>query len=252
MPRAYEPQLAIQIGRIPLRLCGEETPLYARAVQRYAAFVSAERRGLPVFFDGLRSSAQRSPLQFQLHGMSAAIAPRGAHFSGVTSEYGLDSLLRILLSVLLLPRRGFLLHAATVVRDGKAYVFMGRSGAGKSTVAALSPSGTVLTDEISLLRFSRGQWRAFGTPFWGEFRADGRNVSAPVAGVFALVQGSSNQKKALGEKDALAALLANTLFFSRDRQLRERLLAIQTQLVSGVPVSQLEFRKEEAFWEAAA
>src|SRR5256885_3293464 len=87
----------------------------------------------------------------------------------------------MLLSWALLPDVGFLLHAATVLRNGKAYVFFGRSGTGKSTVAALSPLGSVLTDEISLLKRIDGQWHAFGTPFWGEFRAAGTNRSAPVA-----------------------------------------------------------------------
>src|SRR5437773_8348802 len=58
--------------------------------------------------------------------------------------------------------------ALPIFRDGKAYIFTGRSGAGKSTVASLSPEGSVLTDEISLLRREHGMWRAYGTPFWGE------------------------------------------------------------------------------------
>jgi hypothetical protein len=102
--------------------------------------------------------------------------------SGVRNEYALDSLLRVLLSWKLLSCEGFLLHAATIVRNGKAFVFTGRSGAGKSTVASLPPAGSVLTDEISLLRRENGTWRAYGTPFWGEFRAAGSNTSASFVG----------------------------------------------------------------------
>jgi len=50
------------------------------------------------------------------------------------------------------------------------------------------PVGSVLTDEISLLKRIDGQWHAFGTPFWGEFRAAGTNRSAPVAGMYRLSQ----------------------------------------------------------------
>jgi len=51
------------------------------------------------------------------------LGSRGAKFYGVRHEYALDSLLRILLTMVLLPQRGFLLHGATVVRDGRAYIF---------------------------------------------------------------------------------------------------------------------------------
>ncbi|MGB0035547.1 MAG: hypothetical protein WBP79_08750, partial [Candidatus Acidiferrales bacterium] len=76
---------------------------------------------------------------YDLDDASVMLGRADAEFRGVRHEYALDSLLRILLTMILLPRRGFLLHAATVVREGRAYVFMGRSGAGKSTVASLSP-----------------------------------------------------------------------------------------------------------------
>src|SRR2546429_6336621 len=33
-----------------------------------------------------------------------------------------------------------------------------------------------ISDEISLLRRENGVWRAYGTPFWGEFRAAGSNT----------------------------------------------------------------------------
>ncbi|GAC1630969.1 MAG: hypothetical protein NVS9B14_02220 [Candidatus Acidiferrum sp.] len=142
-------------------------------------------------------------------GAKVAAYSSSAHFFGVRHEYALDSLLRMFLSWALLPESGFLLHAATVLHSGKAYVFFGRSGAGKSTVSGLSPRGSVLTDEISLLKFVDGEWRAFGTPFWGEFRADGQNTSAPIAGFFKLVQSPENRlqrlRAAMRKKERTAA-----------------------------------------------
>ena len=164
-------------------------------------------------------------------------------------EYALDSLLRVLLSVLLLPRRGFLLHAATVVRSGRAHVFTGRSGAGKSTVAALSPPGTVLTDEISLLRFTDGAWHAYGTPFWGEFRAEGANTKVPVAGIYILVQSSVDSVERVPAKEALRALLPNVLFFSASTPQNKQLLDLLAEAVEQIPFYRLRFRKTAAFWE---
>ena len=247
---AGEQQLAIRIGRVPLRLCGSRGELLERAARRYAFFQSQHRGGLPVLLESAATPEDSHPrFRYDLNASSMELAPESVHFSGVRNEYDLDSLLRVLLSVVLLPRCGFLLHAATVVRDGKAYVFMGRSGAGKSTVASLSPPGSVLTDEISLLRCFQGTWRAYGTPFWGEFRAEGQNCSAPLASVHELVQSPRNAKEPLTAKQALGALLGNTLFFTAAREPRQNLLGILLDLIRSVPVHRLQFRRDTSFWE---
>jgi hypothetical protein len=173
----------------------------------------------------------------------------GAEFRGVRHEYALDSLLRILLTMVLLPKRGFLLHAATVVRDGRAYIFAGRSGAGKSTVASLSPEGSVLTDEISLLRYTDGCWQAHGTPFWGEFRAAGRNDHYPLAGIYTLVQAPEDRVEAISKKEILRALLPCVLFFTSQKDANEALLRTLIGLVEQVPCWRLHFRCGAEFWK---
>jgi hypothetical protein len=61
--------------------------------------------------------------------------------------------LRILHSLILARTGGFLVHAASAVRHGWAFVFAGISGTGKTTLARLAPPDvTLLTDEISYLR----------------------------------------------------------------------------------------------------
>jgi len=158
-------------------------------------------------------------------------------------------LLRVLLSMVLLQQDGFLLHAATIVRDGKAYVFAGRSGAGKSTASALSPAGSVLTDEISLLRRYDGQWFAHGTPFWGEFHAGGRNERYPLSGVYALQQALEDRTEPLSTKEAFRALLRCVLFFAREQRPSETLLTILGGLTAQVPCRRLHFRRSAEFWK---
>lgn len=229
--------------------------LRARAQKRYAAFETAGAYGFPVEITqqvGVALPPARAAFRYEVAGALLLLDERGAHVSSVRNEYALDSVLRVLLTRLLLPAPGFLLHAATVVQDGRAYVFMGRSGAGKSTVASLSPRGSVLTDEISLLRRVDGAWYAHGTPFWGEFRAAGQNRRVPLASVFALAQARSNRTVALTPRQALAGLLGNTLFFSDARAEREQLLRAQMSLIEALPVARLEFRRDQTFWEVAA
>lgn len=242
--------LFLQIGKVPLQLSGEEGPLLQAAQERYGHFSLPNASAFPIQLGKLGGDFAPH-FRHQLNESWVEQGRERACFSGVKSVYDLDSLLRILLSQLLVQERGFLLHAATIEHQGRAYVFMGRSGAGKSTIASLSPAGSVFTDEISLVR-KFGTWEAFGTPFWGEFRADGQNRSAPLAGIFALVQAPQNRKQDLSARQALAELLGNTLFFAPDREARERLLEIYSDLIRTIPVFRLEFRKDSSFWKELA
>jgi hypothetical protein len=246
-------QLPISIGQIPLTLHFSEDQLLHKADERYSRFRAMDGDALPVFLEAGHSPwPDVSRFAYTLDDASVRLGQAAAHFRGVRHEYALDSLIRVLLSVLLLPRRGFLLHAATVVREGRAYVFTGRSGAGKSTVASLSPPGSVLTDEISLLRFSGGAWHAYGTPFWGEFRADGSNRRVPLAGIYSLVQAPEDRVEPLAAREALRALLPNVLFFSSDQQQTDQLLSVLTSAAEQIPFYRLYFRRDAGFWEVIA
>ena len=69
------------------------------------------------------------------------------------NPYAIDGVLRILHTLLLAREGGFLVHAASAIRDGRAYLFAGVSGAGKTTMARLAPPDVkLLTDEISYVR----------------------------------------------------------------------------------------------------
>jgi len=227
-----------------------DSQLFGAASVRYAAFTGATAWANTIALNDFSAvDHAQAEFAYEFEGAKLRASSRGISFDGVKNEYALDSLLRILLSWKLVTRQGFLLHAATVLKDGKAYVFTGRSGAGKSTVASLSPAGSVLTDEISLLRRENGLWRAYGTPFWGEFRAAGSNTSAPVAGIFRLVQAAENQVTPLRPLEVFRALMPNVLFFSREAEANRRLLDILSQVVAEIPGYILAFRKNPTFWE---
>ena len=246
-------QFELSIGRVPLRLNVSDARVFSEASERYQAFATSQEQPFAVYLMNSFSANGGNPeFAYDFEAQQAALRAfsRESQFVGANNPYTLDCLLRILLTWMLLPRAGFLLHAATVVRDGRAYLFTGKSGAGKSTVASLATEGSVLTDELSLIRREDGVWRAYGTPFWGEFRAGDLNVSAPIAGVFRLMQEENNRVTPLRSVELLRAMIGNVLFFSRQPADSQRLLNIISHAAQELRGYTLEFRKDRTFWEA--
>lgn len=243
-------QFELSIGCVPVRLQIPDAQLFGAAMERYGAFAHATARPLTIALnEAAPAEGKLASFGYEFEGAALRAFSSEVRFDGVKNQYALDSLLRVLLSWKLLEHQGFLLHAATVIRDGKAFVFTGRSGAGKSTVASLSPEGTVLTDEISLLRREHGVWRAYGTPFWGDFKAAGSNSSAPVAGIFRLSQAAQNRVQSLRPMEVLRVLLPNVLFFSAEAEDNRQLLEILGKTVAEIPGYILSFRRDSTFWE---
>ncbi|HLM81792.1 MAG TPA: hypothetical protein VK302_14395 [Terriglobales bacterium] len=167
------------------------------------------------------------------------------------NPYSLDSVLRILHSMILAERGGFLLHAASAICDDRAYLFSGVSGAGKTTMTRLAPADiTLLTDEISYLRPSADGYAAFGTPFAGELAKAGENRTAPVSALFFLEKGLENRVDELSSAEAVRRLMRNILFFAEDRGLTEKLFATACDFVGRVPIRRLMFYPDARVWDA--
>jgi hypothetical protein len=165
-------------------------------------------------------------------------------------ELTLDSLLRVVLSLALVSVPGLLVHAASLVRDGRGYLFPGVSGAGKTTLARLSLDTTLLTDELSIVTTPAPEFRVHGTPFWGELARAGEAVSAPLAGLYFLRHATHHAVTPLGERAALTRLLPTVMSFAREPDVVARVVDLAAGLVARVPCFLLDFRRDPGFWEA--
>ncbi len=166
------------------------------------------------------------------------------------NPYSVDSVLRILHSLALAREGGFLLHAASAVRNGKAFLFSGVSGAGKTTISRLAPRDvTLLTDEISYVRSQSGSYIACGTPFAGELARVGENCSAPLAALYFLAKGPENRIDPISPADAVGLLLRNILFFAEDPDLVKVVFRSAFEFVERVPVQRLTFFPDAHVWD---
>ena len=178
---------------------------------------------------------------------------RTGHVRQSLNPYSTDSVTRIVCSFLLGDAPGFLIHASSLVLNGRAYVFCGPSGAGKTTMTRLAPPGAkLLTDEISCLRKVDGVWTAYGTPFAGELSTSGEHISAPVAALFRLSHGDDHRIDALPGGDAVRAIMRNVLLFGHEPASHARALDAVCDFTAAVPTARLTFRPEPSVWAHVA
>jgi len=144
----------------------------------------------------------------------------------------------------LLDHSGFYFHASTVVRDGRAYLFSGHSGAGKSThtrlwISTFGGDTRVINDDKPALRLIDGVWYAYGTPWCGK---DNINVNekAPVAGLCFIKQGSKNEIRRLSVKEALFRVLSQTIFRFEHADRADALSKLIEDFLMKVPIYELE------------
>src|ERR1041385_1742735 len=228
-------ELIIEIGGMPV-LIRTGSPGFARLLEeRYGEFVTADAEK-PIFEfdvelsqpptcnpdDDVRVRLESGRWIMERGDFHAQWDPqrRRGWICQTSNPYSIDSVLRILHSLILSREGGFLVHAASAVRDGRAYLFAGVSGAGKTTISRLAPGDvTLLTDEISYVRKTEDGYQAFGTPFTGELDRPGENLRAPVAALYLLAKGAQNKMEPVSIADAARGLLGNILFFTEDPEL---------------------------------
>jgi len=167
------------------------------------------------------------------------------------SRHSVDSVIRIIHSLHLAERSGFLLHAASVIRADRAFLFAGPSGAGKTTISRLAPEDAhLLTDEISYVRKTADSWTAYGTPFAGELARPGENCSACVGALFLLRHGAENRLKPLKAAVAVRSILRNVLFFADDSVLTRHVFDTVCEFVNSIRVFELSFLPDARVWES--
>ena len=161
----------------------------------------------------------------------------------------MDYYLRVLLAMLVFEAGGFLFHSAGIVRQGKAYLFFGHSGSGKTTVSRLSAGAELLSDDLLVLLPSAAVWEAYATPFSQIQSQPVICHSAPVAGLFRLVQSREVFLETLTPGEAMAELAASVPVIQRDAGYSQALLERLLELAEVYPVHHLHFLPDRSFWQ---
>lgn len=139
--------------------------------------------------------------------------------------------------------RGVLVHACGLVLDGRGLLFLGTSGAGKSTTAKLwreRGGVTILSDDRIVIRAEGAGYRIYGTPWHGEAGLEAP-VSAPLDAVFILEQAPRNRVHGMRPSQAVAQMMVRAFPAMWDQEGLEFAVRFLANLAARVPVGRLQF-----------
>ena len=118
-----------------------------------------------------------------------------------------------------------LTHASAVLYEGRAYIFLGKSGTGKSTHSRMwqtALEGVVLmNDDHPVLRVAEdGTVTAYGSPWSGKTPCY-KNISAPLGGIVRINRAPFNKARRLPPIQAYASLMTSCSGMTWDRELAD-------------------------------
>jgi len=156
-------------------------------------------------------------------------------------DYPLDE---VIVAHLLGRGRGVELHGCGIIdRDGRGQLFVGQSGAGKTTTARLwleDGPYEIVSDDRVIVRQVEGVWRMFGTPWHGEAELSSP-ASAPLAAIHLLAQAPRTELVDLAPAAAAASLFGCAFPPFYDAKAVAFTLDCLDSLVRDVPVRLLRF-----------
>ena len=172
--------------------------------------------------------------------------------TGYARKMAIDNALMILYALTTADKDTLLFHAAVVSHEGHAYMFLGKSGTGKSTHASLwlkHIEGTdLVNDDNPVVRIQtltsphegRGVTATvYGSPWSGKTPCY-RNVSYPLGGIVLLSQAPYNQIERLKGIEAYMAIVASVSGMRWDERIADGLHRTENALAQTVATWHLE------------
>ena len=156
-----------------------------------------------------------------------------------TQRFGLDNSLMVLFAFATARLGTIEMHASVVSNGGKAYMFLGRSGTGKSTHSRLwlenVPGTELVNDDNPVMRVQDdGRVLVYGSPWSGKTPCY-RNMSLPAGAVVRISRAPENRITRLSAPMAYASITASCSGFRPDRAIADDLHATISTIVGSVP-----------------
>lgn len=140
------------------------------------------------------------------------------------------------------------MHASVTVKDGRGYLFLGKSGTGKSTHSRMwmetIPDCELLNDDNPVVRVSEdGEVTVYGTPWSGKTPCY-KNKSVP-AGAFVLIrQYPENELSRMNLLESYGTLYVSCSGFKADESMADGLHATLEKVVTSIPCYTMKCRPD--------
>ena len=166
------------------------------------------------------------------------------YLSGFQTKAAVDNALMIMFAMASACLGTVLFHAAAVSLEGRGYMFLGKSGTGKSTHARLwlqnIPGTELMNDDNPAVRIKAdGTAVVYGTPWSGKTPCY-RNICAPIGGIVLLSQAPYNKIVRLNGIGAYAAVVPSISGKRWDSRIADGLHETENMLASSIPVWHLD------------
>lgn len=163
-------------------------------------------------------------------------------------SFGVNNAIMVMYALATANSQTALFHSSVVSYQGKAYMFLGHSGTGKSTHSSLwlkYIEGTELVnDDNPVVRIIDGVARCYGSPWSGKTPCY-RHVDYPVGAIVKLSQAPKNEIERLKGIKAYAVLMPSISGKRWDKTLADGLHETVNTLVQLVPVWHLDCLPDE-------
>lgn len=161
-------------------------------------------------------------------------------------------LLEYIVARLLARHEGALIHASTAIVNEGAYVFVGHSGAGKSTIASIAESegARIPTDDRTVLTIRNQQPMAWGTPWHGSLIRKSPE-GAILRRMYLLQQAKDDRCEPLPPGRAVKELFVRLIQPRLHPTEVQLTLEVLERIVQRIPVAVLHFRPTPAAFALA-
>lgn len=168
--------------------------------------------------------------------------------NGRFGRFAIDNSLMLMFAFFTAGRNTLEMHASVIVNSGRAYLFVAKSGTGKSTQSRMwlenIEGSELLNDDNPIVRImDDGSIRAFGSPWSGKTPCY-RNMNVPVGGIVKIRRCGENRITRLGNMDAYASMMSSCSGFRGIPSMADGLHSSISAVVLNIPCYVLDCRPD--------
>ena len=153
--------------------------------------------------------------------------------------FSINTVMMLMFAFATARKNTLLMHSSVTMKDGKGYLFLGKSGTGKSTHSQLWINNiegcSLLNDDNPVIRVTEGgEVRVYGSPWSGKTPCY-RNLDVPVGAIVTLRQAKTNKIRRQMLPEAYASVYVSFSGYRFIKEMADGLHITNAMVVSKVP-----------------